>query len=233
MSVFDIVALVFVLVFVFMGLANGLAKEVRKILVWFGSLIGAKILAYPVSSMMYGAMSIESKLQTRIGNIAEKLDYTSLSALRSSVENGLETIPIVGPLMSGFTKDNWDLTEVFQAGSTKIQTEVAKIMMDGVTPVAQGVMDIAAFVVSFILLFIILSIIFSLVISVFSSIKVVGVIDNILGGMLGLFKGGLFVIFLYSLIFIVLSVTGSDYLSVLMDSKFFDIVVGIKDLLPA
>ena len=57
--------------------------------------------------------------------------------------------------------------------------------------------------------------------------------NNLLGGILGVVKGALFIIVLYSLLFVVLSITGSEYLSVLMDSKFFDIVVGIKNVIPA
>ena len=113
MGVFDIVLLVSIGFFVVMGLGRGFIKEIKPIIVWIGSLVGAKILAYPVSTYMYTSMDIDGKLKSSIGSIVEKLDYSSLNALRSSIEGSLSNIPYVGSLMKGFTENNWDLTEAF------------------------------------------------------------------------------------------------------------------------
>ena len=78
-----------------------------------------------------------------------------------------------------------------------------------------------------------MTVIVNIVIRGLTSVKIVGVANNLLGGALGVVKGCLFMIILYSLAFVILSVSGSEYLTVLMDSKFFDIVVGIKDILPS
>ena len=233
LTIFDAVAIGFALVFILVGVSRGFAKELSAIITWVSSLLGAKIFSYTVSDMMYAKMDITNELKRRVITIVENLDFSSLNALRNSISNGLETIPIIGPFLTEFANDNWNITEIYQSGSSTIQTELIDTIMEGIEPVAHQVMDISAFVIVFIALFIIISIVLRLMVSALTSIKIVGAIDNILGGVLGLIKGVLFVIVLYSLLFVALSVLGSEHLPVLMDSKFFDMVVGIKNFIPA
>lgn len=233
LSIFDLVAIGFVLVFLLVGLSRGFAKELSSILTWIASLIGAKILSYPVSTFLYTQMGITEKLKSQVTHIVENLDFSNLDALRNSMSDGLETIPIIGSFLTDFAEGNWNITEIFQSGSTRVQTELIEVIMEGVEPLAHNVMNIASFVIVFIVLFIVVSIVLSLLVSTLTSIKIIGVANNLLGGILGVVKGALFIIVLYSLLFVVLSITGSEYLSVLMDSKFFDIVVGIKNVIPS
>jgi uncharacterized membrane protein required for colicin V production len=233
LTIFDAIAIGFALIFILVGVSRGFARELSAIITWVASLIGAKIFSYPVSDFLYSKMDITVELKRRVITIVENLDFSSLNALRNSISNGLETIPIIGPFLTEFATENWSITEIFQSGSPTIQTELIDTIMKGIEPVAHQVMDIAAFVIVFIGLFIILSIVLRLMVSALTSIKIVGAIDNILGGVLGLVKGALFVIILYSLLFIALSIIGSEHLSVLMESRFFDMVVGIKNFIPA
>ena len=161
------------------------------------------------------------------------MDFTSLESLRRSLEVGLEKISLVGPLLDGLVKENWNITDIYQKGSATMQTDLIKYIMDVVEPIAHNIVNIGTFVGLFVILFFVLTVIVNIVIRGLTSVKIVGVANNLLGGALGVVNGCLFIIILYSLAFVILSVSGSEYLTVLMDSKFFDIVVGIKDILPS
>lgn len=233
LTFFDIGAIVFLLIFLVMGLARGFLKEISKIVIWAGSLIGAKILAYPVEPKVYEFLKIGEELKLNITRVVENVDFTSLESLRRTLEAGLENVSLIGPLLDGLVKENWTITDIYQKGSATMQTDLIKYIMEEVEPIAHNVVSIGTFVGLFVILLFVLTVIVNLIIRGVTSVKIVGAADNLLGGVLGAIKGCLFIIIFYSLAFVILSVSGSEYLSVLMDSKFFDIVVGIKDILPS
>lgn len=233
LTFFDIGAIIFIVLFLFMGMASGFLKEIGRIITWAGSLIGAKVLAYIVEPKVYDFLKVGQELKLNVTTVVENLDFTSLESLRRSLEVGLEKISLVGPLLDGLVKENWNITDIYQKGSATMQTDLIKYIMDVVEPIAHNIVNIGTFVGLFVILFFVLTVIVNIVIRGLTSVKMVGVANNLLGGALGVVKGCLFMIILYSLAFVILSVSGSEYLTVLMDSKFFDIVVGIKDILPS
>lgn len=233
LTYFDIGALIFLLVFVLVGMSSGFLKELGKIIAWVGSLVGSKILVGFVEPKVYDFLGIREELILNLNKVIDRADFTSIETLRNTLESGLESVSLVGPLLSGLTKNNWGITDIYQTGSATMRTELVNYILESIEPIAHNVVNIGCFVALFFLLLFVLSIIMSGVVKGLTSMKIVGSADKLLGGAIGFVKGCLFFIILYSLAFIILSITGSDYLSVLMDSKFFDIVVGIKDIMPA
>lgn len=233
LTYFDIAAIVFLLIFVFVGMSRGFLKELGKIIAWVVSLLGAKILVNIVEPMVYEFLDIKNELLLNLNKVIDKVDFTSIETLRNSLERELDSVSLVGPLLDGITENNWGITDIYQTGSATMRTELVNYIMETIEPIAHNVVSIGCFVGLFFVLLLISSIVVSIVIRGLNSLKIVGTADKLLGAGIGLVKGCLFFIILYSLCFIVLSITGSEYLSVLMDSKFFDIFVGIKDILPA
>lgn len=233
LTYFDIGAIVFLLIFVFMGMSRGFMNELKKIISWVISLLCAKILVGIVEPKIYEFLDIKNELLLNLNKVIDKVDFTSIETLRNTLERELESVSLVGPLLKGLTENNWDITNIYQKGSATMRTDLVNNIMETVEPIAHDVVGIGCFVALFFVLLLISTIIINIMIRGMNSIKIVGATDKLLGAGLGLIKGCLFFFVLYSLFFIVLSVTGSEHLSILMDSKFFDMVVGIKDILPS
>lgn len=233
LTYFDIGGIIIILIFLFIGLSRGFLKELSKIICCLISLIGAKILSFPVENVAYKFLHIGEELNARITNVVGSVDFSSLESVRGTLSDGLASIPAVGPLLNNFVEENWNITEIVQKGSANIQSELVKLLMDSLEPIAHQILNIAVFIVLFIVLMIVSSIIFSLLTNIFTSLKIVGAVNALLGGLMGLIKGIVLVGILYSLLFIVLSMSSSEYLSVLMNSRFFDILLGIGKYLPS
>ena len=58
LTFFDIGAIVFIVLFLFMGMASGFLKEIGRIITWAGSLIGAKVLSYIVEPKVYDFLKV-------------------------------------------------------------------------------------------------------------------------------------------------------------------------------
>lgn len=233
LTYFDIAAIVFLLIFVFVGMSRGFLNELGKIISWVISLLGSKILVGIVEPKIYEFLDIQNELLLNLNKVIDKVDFTSIETLRNTLERELESVSLVGPLLKGLTENNWDITNIYQKGTATMRTDLVNSMLETIEPIAHDVVGIGCFVGLFFVLLLISSIVVSILIRGLNSIKIVGATDKLLGAGIGLVKGCLFFIVLYSLCFIVLSVMGSEHLSILMDSKFFDMVVGIKDILPA
>ena len=233
LTYFDIFAIIAIVVFLIIGLSRGFLKELSKILCWVISLIGAKILSYPVEPEMYKFLKVEETLRANISDVVSKVDFTNLETVRGTLSRNISSIPGVGPLLDGFVKDNWNITEMVQKGSANISRELENYLMDSLEPLAHQILNIAVFVGLFIILMIVVSIILSVLTNLFTSIKLVGAANSLLGGVLGIVKGVIFIAILYSLLFVVLSYNGSNYLSILMDSRLFDILLGIGKYIPS
>ena len=232
LTYFDIGAIIFAIIFIIVGCSRGFLRELAKLLTWLGSLVGAKILSVLFEPKVYEFLGIDGRLQSSVESVVSKVNFTSLETARASLAASIEEISVVGPLLNGFVEDNWNITDIIQTASATIQTDLRDYIISSIQPVAHDIIEIACFVVLFIILMIVVGFIVGLIVKGLTSIKLIGGADKLLGGVLGLIKGALFVIILYSLIFLVLSLTGSDYLSLFMESKFFDIVLGIKETLP-
>ena len=229
---FDIAAIVFAIIFVIVGMSRGFLRELGKLLTWVGSFVAAKILSVMAEPTVYEYLGIDTKLRESIVSLVEKVDLSSVESARATLEASIEEISVVGPLLNDFVEENWNITNIVQKASENIRTELADYILESVQPVAHDIVEIGCFVAIFIIALIVLGFVIGLVVKGLTSIKIIGGTDKLLGGVLGLAKGVLFVFILYSLLFLVLSLTGSDYLSLLMESKFFDIVLGIKETLP-
>ena len=66
LTFFDIGAIVFLLIFLVVGMVNGFLKEISKIIIWAGSLIGAKILTYTVEPIVYNFLKVGEELKLNI-----------------------------------------------------------------------------------------------------------------------------------------------------------------------
>ena len=232
LTYFDIAAIVFAIIFVIVGMSRGFLRELGKLLTWVGSFVAAKILSVMAEPTVYEYLGIDTKLRESIVSLVEKVDLSSVESARATLEASIEEISVVGPLLNDFVEENWNITNIVQKASENIRTELADYILESVQPVAHDIVEIGCFVAIFIIALIVLGFVIGLVVKGLTSIKIIGGTDKLLGGVLGLAKGVLFVFILYSLLFLVLSLTGSDYLSLLMESKFFDIVLGIKETLP-
>lgn len=232
LSYFDIAAIVFIVLFLWLGIKRGFLQELGKIVSMIISLVGAKILSYPIEPKMYEILGVEEKLVINVQKIVDNVDFTSLESARDTLTVGLNDMPIVGQLINGLVEDNWNITNIIQKASATIQTELSDYILESIRPVVHNILNMACFIGIFIILYFIVSIIVGIIVNGLTSIKVIGSTDKLLGGLIGLVKGCLFIIILYSVLFLALSLSGSEYLQILMDSKFFDIVIGIKDVIP-
>lgn len=233
LTFFDVGALLFILIFSIMGIKRGFFKEFSKLFGWLIALVGSKILAYPLTEVVYNFFKVHEKLLIKLSEIMNKVDFTSLESARKTLSDGLETITGIGPFLNGYVEDAWSITEILQSGTTSMQTELTNALMKVIEPIAMQIVQIATFTGLFIILMIIISIILSLMNNTISSLKMGAAINGLLGGVLGFIKGCFFIFIVYGAIFIVLSLVGSESLTIFMDSKLFDIIVGMKDVIPS
>lgn len=228
----DLVGLVCIILFFFIGYTRGFITEFLKLGSWIISLIGAKLLAYPLEGIIYNFLKINEKLDLKLTEIVNQLNFSSVETVRTSLDSSLHNIPFIGKLLNDVVYNNWDLTDIIQKASVNIQKELVNSLHSSIEPVIHYFLHIVVFVILFFVLMLVTNIILGFVRNVFTSIKLVGGVDKLLGGVFGLIKGVIFFVILYFVLFLVLSLSSSDYLSVLMSSRFYDIFIGIGNVIP-
>lgn len=228
----DLVGLICIILFFCIGYARGFITEFLKLGSWVLSLIGAKLLAYPLEGVVYNFLKINEKLDLKLTEIVSDLNFSSIETVRVSLESGLSNIPFVGKLLNDIVYNNWDLTDIIQTASVNIQKELVASLHSSIEPIIHSFLHIVVFVILFFVLMLITTFVLGLVRSSFTSIKIVGGVDKLLGGVFGLIKGVIFFVLLYFVLFLILSASGSDYLSVLMSSRFYDIFLGVGSMIP-
>ena len=214
------------------GFKKGFLQELFKLLRWVFSYVLAKILAGTVAIHLYDWLGIEAKLLEKLNNIANSFDFTSIETLTNSVDNGISSLPYIGKFLEGSLKGNWSLTELYQSGVSEMKTKLIELIMDEVTPVAMSMLETISFVLLFIVLAIVLGVIFNCIIKVTHNSKLLGAFDGLMGGILGGLKGLIIFVLIFAILFVIATLTGSEYLTALESSRFFDIIIGIKDVIP-
>lgn len=228
----DLVGLICIILFFCIGYARGFITEFLKLGSWVLSLIGAKLLAYPLEGTVYNFFKINEKLDLKLTEIVSQLNFSSVETVRTSLDSSLSNLPFVGKLLNDIVYNNWNLTDIIQKASVNIQKELVNSLHIGIEPIIHSFLHIVVFVVLFFVLMVVTNILLGFLRNVFTSIKIVGGVDKLLGGVFGIIKGLIFFVILYFVLFLVLSLSGSDYLSVLMSSRFYDIFIGIGDVIP-
>lgn len=193
--VLDIVLVVFLLLFSFIGSNTGFIRSlfrlIRLLIAYFGAAFIAKILS-PIVSAMFLFSGVQHKLSAATGDLT--------SNVFSSVTGGLEH------LGNGITQAASTLSQLAQnAGLPKVLAESLAVKFSAATPNAgESLLDVATRIVSdniaYIVVFLLTFVIILIVVSFFTS-WLVGLIrfivprflDRFLGFFFGLLVGGLWV----------------------------------------
>lgn len=229
MTYIDYGCIVIVIIFCIVGIKRGFLKEIGHIICWLISLIGSKILVPIVELKLYEYFKVKEVLSENIMNVVSKADFTSLDNLRSSLNQGLSNVPLVGSYLGSFTDKEWAITDMYQKGISNMEIELHDFILESVESLAHQVVSIGAFILLFIVLIFISSLLFGLLEKVFTSIKLVGAANGLLGGIIGLVKGIIVSLILYSILFLAFTVTKSDNLELLKDSYFYETFIGIEN----
>lgn len=232
LTFFDIGALILVLIFSIIGVKQGFIRGFIRLITWLISLIGAKILAYPCTDIVYESLGIRDNLIKNISQVIESVDFTSIESARNTLDSGLSSLSGIGPFIKGYVSDSWNITDILQTGASDIQSQLLNALLEVIEPIFYQIVQIGVSIGLFVLLMIVLSVIFSLFSNILTSVKLIGALDSLLGLILGAIKGIIVVVILYMLIFVILSVSGSESLSLFMNSKFFDVIIGMKNFVP-
>lgn len=232
LTVYDVIGLVLILVFMFVGLSRGFMQELFKLIKWVLSLVGAKILSFFVADYAYEFFKIDAKLTDKLTELVSNLSFTSIEATRKGLSEGLEELPFVGGLLNKGLSEEWGITDILQKASADMQSQLVSFLKDSITPIVMQVLEVASFVALFIVIAIILNIIFSSVHKLFHKSKALGALDNLLGGVLGLIKGALLFLILYSVLFLIFTAVSPTNLEVLQSGKFYELFVGVGEYLP-
>ena len=228
MNTMDIIFIVFLVIFALCGFKRGFLQELFKLLKWLFSYVGAKLLTSSVSLYLYEFFKIEEKLTNKVTEMVSSLDFSSLEGLRTTIEVGLTDIPLLGSYVGKALEKNWNLTELYQSGVADIQSK----LMDEITPTAISFMESVTFILLFLLLIIIIGIIFDSIVRITHNSKLLGGADKLLGGVLGALKGVIIFILVFAILYLIASLTSSEYLLTLQSSRFFDIVNGMFNIIP-
>ena len=231
LTVYDVIGLVLILVFMFVGLSRGFMQELFKLIKWVLSLVGAKILSFFVADYAYEFFKIDAKLTDKLTELVSNLSFTSIEATRKGLSEGLEELPFVGGLLNKGLSEEWGITDILQKASADMQSQLVSFLKDSITPIVMQVLEVASFVALFIVIAIILNIIFSSVHKLFHKSKALGALDNLLGGVLGLIKGALLFLILYSVLFLIFTAVSPTNLEVLQSGIFYEVFVGVGEYL--
>jgi uncharacterized membrane protein required for colicin V production len=229
LNMFDYVGLGIIGLFLLLGLKKGFLKELAKVLSLALSVVGAKILGSTVEIYLYDLLKVKDKLLESVTNIVSQLDFSSIDSAREGINQGISNIVGVGPFLSKFANDNWTITDILQTSSSDMQTQLTNALMNGIEPMAHKIMGIISFVLVFIVLSLVLGVLFSGLQKAFSSIKILGFANTLLGGVLGAAKGIIITLIVFFILFIVFTVIKSDMLTEFMNSELYNLLIGIKD----
>ena len=159
LTVYDVIGLVLILVFMFVGLSRGFMQELFKLIKWVLSLVGAKILSFFVADYAYEFFKIDAKLTDKLTELVSNLSFTSIEATRKGLSEGLEELPFVGGLLNKGLSEEWGITDILQKASADMQSQLVSFLKDSITPIVMQVLEVASFVALFIVIAIILNII--------------------------------------------------------------------------
>ena len=232
LSVFDCIGIVLVLVFFIIGCKKGFLKEISGLINCVISFIGAKTLSYGLGEKLYAQLGLHDKLQAEVVGIVDKADFTSLHTLRASLSVGLEKLSYVGKVIEDFISNKWDITAIYQENAENIKEKISEVIMESVQPAVKYIAEILAFVLMLIVLLIVTSICLRFLIKVFEKIPLVGTANALLGGVIGAVKGVIIFAVVVSICFVIFSMKDSELLITLKESKFFDLIIGLKNVLP-
>ena len=232
MNTMDFIFIVFLVIFALCGFKRGFLQELFKLLKWLFSYVGAKLLTSSVSLYLYEFLKVEEKLTNKVTEMVSSLDFSSLDGLRTTIEVGLTDIPLLGGYVGKALEKNWNLTELYQSGVADIQSKLIDLIMGEITPTAISFMESVTFILLFLLLIIIIGIIFDSIVRITHNSKLLGGADKLLGGVLGALKGVIIFILVFAILYLIASLTSSEYLLTLQSSRFFDIVNGMFNIIP-
>ena len=240
MNYFDIGAIVVILICVILGFKKGLVAELSGIISLVGGVIVAKFLQLRVTEILYDKFDIHGLLERNIQSVVENADYSTLDSLRDSLYSGISSLKVVGSFVNEtLFQNNFSLTNAFQQmeklgmPQDELQSNIVETLMKSLEPLTQDVFRILVFVCLFLISSILLTFIMMLFSKAISNIPVVSETNAGLGAIVGLIKGVFLVIVAFAMLFLAFSVGNSNYLSMLMDSTFFSILMDVKNVLPS
>lgn len=233
LTLFDVIGIVFIFSFLIYGFIRGFLKEVSGLLSWIISLVCAKMLSFTVGEKLYAVFNIHDKIVAEINSIVDKADFSTLDNLRNSLNKGIENLSFVGKFIGDFVKTKWDITSIYQSGAVDVKSKIVDTLVVSVEPTVKYVMELLAFIILFIILIILTSVILKVLTRVFEKIPLVGTVNNLLGAVAGTIKGIILFVILFATSFVVLSLTGSEWIGVLKESRFFELIIGLRYVLPS
>mgnify|MGYP000979486039 CR=1 FL=1 len=195
MGKIDLAIIIIILLFTLIGFAKGFMKQVLSVANWLLGLIGSFLLIKPFSALL-SKTEISASINNKVADwIATKGDtFNQLVDYNRVDEQLAEAISELG--LPKF------IASAITGGFHMTGAEGDITLAEALAPTLGSViLSVIAFILLFIILIILLKIIFKFLNSIFDD-GVLGVVNKLLGGVLGLLKGAVMV----SLIMLLLSV---------------------------
>lgn len=232
LTVFDAIAIVVVIVAGIVGLAKGFVRELGNLIATIAGFIGAKIVAMQFSSTVMAKFGVEETVREKLTEMVSNIDTSTVQSVRDGLSSQIYGIKGVGNLLRNLPIDSFDITDLVQKNvGSDISENLVEILYDKIEPILSNFFYVFTFVAAFIVLFIVFSIIMKALANLIESIAFVGAANSILGAVVGLLKGVIFIAVLFSLFYVVFTFTDSSMLDTFTSSKLFSLVGSAKEYL--
>ena len=230
LTVFDWTAICLLIFMFVMGYFRGFMKELVHAINVIGSYILAKIGATALSPMVMEKLGIGEKFRNYIGDMVSEIDLSSVGAVREGLSEAIKEVEGIGSLLDNLPLDTFEMTKLIQNNKGKdIATELGDLLYKQIEPLISQFCYTATFVVCFFVMLLVVGLVLSLMSSVFESINFVGSLNGLLGGVIGIVKGVVIIASVYSMIYVLLTVSNSELLDTFVISKTFGLVGNIKN----
>lgn len=215
--IYDILSLIIIVVFAIIGIKNGAAKVICRLLAVISAFLLSVFLSHFLAELVYNIFI----KQTIVDNITGIINNSSLSTASEKANELLSSLPMaLSNSLSYFGVTEGTLSEMFDT------TAVSNIESLIKTPIV-GIISIILFIVLFVLLLFLLKKVFRGISKIFR-LPLIRVIDSILGFALGVTEGVLVVCLLAFLVKLIIPLTGGDvYLlneTAVADSRLFSFI---------
>jgi uncharacterized membrane protein required for colicin V production len=179
MGKIDIAIIIITLLFLLIGFFKGFVKQLLSTANWLVALIGSFLLVKPVTSLLSGSLgqTINTKILDWISTKGEIFSLQMGTLEEGQFTSGLEALGLPGFIADIFSK-------LFVSGDLDASLTFGEALSRGIGNI---VLTIILFVILFIILMIILKILTNILSNLFDS-GVLGIVNKLLGGALGLVK---------------------------------------------
>lgn len=194
MGKIDLAIIIIMLLFVLFGFIKGFMKQILSVANWLLSLIGSFLFVKPFSALL-SKTAIATSINGKVANwIATKgatfNEMIEPGRIKEQIAQGISELGLPKFIAEAIASG-------INIGGAEGDMTLAEVLAPSIGSI---ILTVVSFIMLFILLMIILKIIFNLLNNVFDE-GILGAVNRLLGGVLGLIKGGVLV----SLVMLLLS----------------------------